>query len=92
MKVHMARSEIKLVDRNENKHGTIAVVPRETEKKTKSCSREKTNQKRPSKDGTGTKVGTWKKERHGRRREDGEVDGERKGCDRPGSTRRTTSG
>ena len=33
MKVHMARSEIKLVDRNENKHGTIVVVPRGTEKK-----------------------------------------------------------
>ena len=62
----MVRSETKLVDRNESKHKFSnrgqrythgAVVPRETEKKTESsCSREKTNQKRPSKDGTGTKV------------------------------------
>ena len=87
MKVHMARSETKLVDRNETKRGTIVVVPRETEKKTQSCSRKKTNQKRPRKNGTGTTVGRWEEERYGRRREDGEVDGERKGRDRPGSTR-----
>ena len=96
MKVHMARSETKLGDRNENKHKVsnraqsythFAVVPRETGKKTQSCSREKINQKRPSKNGTGTKIGRWKEEGYGRRREDGEVDGERKGRDRPGSTR-----
>ena len=57
MKVHMGRSEIKLVDRNENKHGTIVVVPEHVTEGTNQKNRLKTGQER-------TYVGMkWKEER-----------------------------
>ena len=66
----MARSESNsLVDRNENlntnKHGTIVRTSSEGNREENASHwRKKTNQKRPSKDETGTKVGRRKEERY----------------------------